>query len=355
MEALRGPLISICVGVIGGALAAWLGLPLPWMFGALVANAVLVQLRPREDAEYYKTPRPLLTAMIAVIGVMIGGAFTPELAKSMVTWWPSMLAVVAFCFVGQFGAFVIYNRVFGYDVPTSFFAASPGGLIENIAMGTEAGGDALALTLLQFLRLVLIVVALPLGFSIYLGVAVGSAAGESFGAAAELATLRDYGMMIGAAVLGYAVATWARVPVGMVIGPMIASAILHLTGVLSAHPHPVFLNAGMLVFGCSLGVRFAGLHLSDIVSALRSIGVVVCWLMALAVLIAVLLSAFSGLGVDAYILSFAPAGVVEMSLVALSVGVNPVFVTSHHVVRILVTVLVMPVIYHRWIAPHRAA
>ena len=42
---------------------------------------------------------------------------------------------------------------------------------------------------------------------------------------------------------------------------------------------------------------------------------------------------------DVLLISFAPGGVTEMSLVALSLQANPAFVTLHHIFRILMTVV----------------
>lgn len=350
MPLIWGPVFAIALGAFGGAMAAGLGLPMPWLLGALLITALWVQVFPPKFKDTYRTPRSLVTAMICVIGVMIGGAFTPDLAGAILRWWPSVLGVVAFSLVGQFGAYLIYSRLFSYDTATAFFSASPGGFVENIAMGTEAGGDETILTLLQFLRMVTIIFLVPLGYSIWLGHPVGSAAGTSFGPGGA-ADAGDYALMLAAAVGGYWLAHWARVPVAMVIGPLAATALLHLTGLLTTQPHAVVMIAAQVVVGTSLGARFSGLNLADMVRAFRSIAVVVVWFGAVVLICAYGIALVTGFTMPDLIMSFAPAGVIEMSLVALSMGTNPVFVTTHHVVRILVTVLVVPVVYHRWIAP----
>lgn len=349
MQAARGPIFSIALGALGGAIAAALGLPMPWLLGALLINAVWVQMRPPATPDAFQPPRFVVTGMIAVIGVMIGGAFTPELAASILGWWPSVLGVVAFTLIGQFGAFLIYRHFFAYDSATAFFSASPGGFVENIAMGTEAGGDALTLTLLQFLRMVSIIFLLPVGFSLWSGQAVGSAAGESL--AGDPASLRDYAWMLAAAVGGYWLAHQARVPVAMILGPLVATAVLHLTGILLTQPHALFMTVAMVVLGSSLGARFSGLKMADMLRAARAVAVIVLWFGALVLVFAYGLMLITAFTVPDYIMSLAPAGVIEMSLVALSLDTNPVFVTTHHVVRILVTVLIIPLIYHRIIAP----
>ena len=47
------------------------------------------------------------------------------------------------------------------------------------------------------------------------------------------------------------------------------------------------------------------------------------------------------------LISFAPGGVTEMALIALSLQANPALVTAHHIYRIILTVIEMSVIA-RW-------
>ena len=61
-------------------------------------------------------------------------------------------------------------------------------------------------------------------------------------------------------------------------------------------------------------------------------------MMAVGILLALAVHQAGGLPVDVLVISFAPGGVVEMSLIALSLAANPAFVTLHHLLRILFTV-----------------
>lgn len=265
-------------------------------------------------------------------------------------WWPSVLAVALFTIIGQFVSYLIYHHLFRYDRPTAFFAASPGGFFENIAMGKEAGGDPMFLTLLQFLRLVSILILVPFGFSIWAGETVGSAAGQGFSNGQSAADPGDYALILFAAGAGYGLATLARVPMAMIIGPLVLSASLHLTGILQAQPHALFMIIAQVVLGASLGARFAGLKARDLMTAFKACGTAVVWLLSLAVLFALVMAQLTEPDLAVYIMTFAPAGVIEMSLVALSLDINPAFVTTHHVVRILITVLIIPIFYHRFFA-----
>jgi uncharacterized membrane protein AbrB (regulator of aidB expression) len=62
--------------------------------------------------------------------------------------------------------------------------------------------------------------------------------------------------------------------------------------------------------------------------------------------------AMTGLSTETMIISFAPGGVTEMSLIALSLAMNPAFVTLHHLVRIIFTVVELAVVKKLgWIRP----
>lgn len=72
---------------------------------------------------------------------------------------------------------------------------------------------------------------------------------------------------------------------------------------------------------------------------------VVIWFLALVCAFALALAHLTEGAPSLYIMSLAPAGVIEMSLVAISLGTNPVFVTAHHVARISLTVLISPLLF----------
>ena len=55
-----------------------------------------------------------------------------------------------------------------------------------------------------------------------------------------------------------------------------------------------------------------------------------------------------GVGRTAMLLAFSPGGLAEMSLMALSLGIEVAFVASHHVARILFIVLVAPPLFAAW-------
>jgi uncharacterized membrane protein AbrB (regulator of aidB expression) len=60
--------------------------------------------------------------------------------------------------------------------------------------------------------------------------------------------------------------------------------------------------------------------------------------LGLGMLMATLLAPHVSMSFDALLISFAPGGITEMSLIALSLGISPVLVAAHHLFRIVLTV-----------------
>ena len=76
-------------------------------------------------------------------------------------------------------------------------------------------------------------------------------------------------------------------------------------------------------------------------------------MLALGLICARILQPVTGLELDVLLISFAPGGVTEMALVALSLHANPAIVTMHHIFRIILTVVEMT-LAARWLKPqHR--
>jgi len=91
--------------------------------------------------------------------------------------------------------------------------------------------------------------------------------------------------------------------------------------------------------GTALGMRFTGLSRALILRGAGLSIISVSGMLILAALCAEALHLALGEPFDTMLISFAPGGVTEMALVALSLQANPALVTLHHIWRILITVL----------------
>ena len=80
---------TLAVGAAGGGIAYAFDIPLPWLLGALIATTVLslggVRLR---------APTTSRKAVLVVIGVMLGAAFTPDMTGDVALWGTSLVLML---------------------------------------------------------------------------------------------------------------------------------------------------------------------------------------------------------------------------------------------------------------------
>ena len=99
--------------------------------------------------------------------------------------------------------------------------------------------------------------------------------------------------------------------------------------------------------GCLIGTRFRGLDAAGFAGALAAglaSTLVAC---ALAAGAAVLAAGIVGLPPAALLLAFAPGGVEVMAALAVETGLEPAFVAAHHVFRLLILSVLVPVFLAR--------
>jgi membrane AbrB-like protein len=283
--------------------------------------------------------------MVPVIGVMLGASFTPDIVGRMPGWWPSLAMVPVFVMASTALIYPLYRGVFSYDRATAFFSAVPGGLLEMSVLAEEQKGDTRTVSAIHFLRIVFAVLSLPLAFGIIFG-PVGSAAGVSVKpAGAGLIGWGDGALLVMAAIAGYWAAKLIKLPAAAISGPVLFSAIIHGAGWTDAAPPDWLVIAAQVVMGSSLGARFAGFDRRQLLRAFRAAMSAGLVMMAFAVLAALAISALLEKPFVEMVLALAPGGLTEMALIALSLQIGIALVTTHHLMRIMASVILMPLIF----------
>ena len=337
----------VALGTLGGLTARAIGLPLPFILGSLLTVGAAAQLSEALAKDPNKALLPpefkfndtLRAIFIAMIGMAIGTRITMDVIQTLPKAVFSFAALTVFVPLTFWTNYQIFSRIGGYDRPTALFAASPGGLYEAILFGERAGADMRHLVLAQFLRVIFVVTLLPIGMSLYVGHPVGSSAGISLAA-------KDTGyehLPVAAAVVALGLYGGFRLnlPAAQLLGPLLLAAIVTLSGLAVLDMPPWTLSAAQIVIGTTLGTRFVGIRPMMLVKGAWLGVLTVGSMLAIGTVMAILLRPLTGEHFDVLLVSFAPGGVTEMALIALSLNANPAFVTLHHIYRILLTVFVI--------------
>jgi len=325
-------------GLIGGIAAFMIGVPMPFMLGGIVGAAGFVLWYERADKKLPKLSRWVRLVSMSVIGAMIGSRFSPELLTLLPQFWISGLALIPFILLAHGGNYAIMRGLGGYDKLDAYFAALPGGIIDSAALAEEAGADLRVVTAQHFIRIILVVTSIPLLFLFIKGDAVGSLAGLSL--ANSEYDFFDIALLLAIALTGLFIGQLTKLPVSHMLGPLLLSLVLSVTGIVEINIPPWLGHAAQFMVGTALGAQFSGVSRRLLMRGLGMGLLAGAYMLLLAAAFAYLLVQFVPADFGAMFISFAAGGLAEMSLIALSLNFNPVVVALHHLVRILLTVYV---------------
>ncbi len=335
---VRRLLLALALGAVGGAIFTYYRIPLGWMIGAMSATTLAAVIGAR-----VLIPGNLRALMLAVLGIMLGSAFKPAIFERIDEWIVSLSGLFLYVMTAAGAAFFYFRKVGGFDTVTAYFSAAPGGLNQMIMVGAAMGGDDRAISLVHGTRILFVVLTIPFFFRVFEGYQ-GRGLAPTGVAAAGLSTV-DLAILAACAVAGILLARTLRVPAPALLGPMILSAAAHLTGVTESQPPPAVIAIAQVVVGAAIGCRFVGVSLRQIVRMILLGAGGTAILIGVALIHAVLLGFVTDLSYSVLLLAYSPGGVAEMSLIGLALGADAAFVSTHHLVRILIVVALAPAVF----------
>jgi len=330
---------TFAIALAGVALFHLLALPLPWLLGPM--GACLVAALCGMSLGGFK---PLNDGMRAVLGVAVGATLTPAIFASFLGMWATLLMVpLMILAVGLVGV-PYFRKVCGYDQPTAYYAAMPGGLQDMLVFGAEAGGNLRALSLIHATRVMVIVVALPFILKGVWDADLTNPPGNPLGAL----PVYELAIMVICGLVGWQGAKHIGLFGAAILGPLIVTAAVTLAGGLHHRPPAEAIWAAQFFIGMGVGTHYKGISLAEIRRDLVA-GLGFCLILIVLTLIFVEVVYTLGLapGREA-LLAFAPGGQAELTVLALIMGADMAFVIAHHVLRLFVVILGAP-IAARWL------
>lgn len=330
-------ILALAIGSAGGWVFALMGVPLPWVLGAMAATIAAAVM----GAPLVVPPR-FRAVFVTILGLVLGSAFTPDVLHRAPEWGLSILGLALFLATAGGIAFSILYRSGKFDPVTAYFGSAPGGLGEMVLMAEAFGGDDKAVSLLHSMRIVVSVALIPIAYQLF----AGYEPAPDPGIVAGWSILPfDAAVLTLIAIVGYAVAHLLKVPAAALIGPMVLSAAVHLAGWTEAAAPLNLVAFAQVVLGASIGARFVGVPLREVAGVLGAGSGLTVVMLGLAVAFAYVIAEISGLPFAAVLLGFAPGGLVEMCLISIAMGIDTAFVSTHHLVRIALVVTVAPLVF----------
>jgi membrane AbrB-like protein len=324
---------TIAIGCLGAAIFSSIGFPAAVLTGSAFAVTVASVL-----GVHTTIPNRLRDICFLVLGISIGSTVTPEVIAGARIWPLSLIVLTGVVLATLLCLRAILRRWFGFDGMTSLLAATPGHMSYIVSMSASLKVDLPSVALAQSVRVLLLTLVVPLV------IGLSGAAGDVVPKTVVVLGVVPMFVLFGIAVILGQIYRRIAVPAALLIAGITVSAVGHGTD-LTPGTLPFWMTAAaFIVMGSLIGTRFNAVRGETVLKGVLAgvIGTALACIFAGA-------GAFVGAQIvdippAALLLAFAPGGVEVMAALAVETGLEPAFVAAHHVFRLLILTLLLPIL-----------
>ena len=334
-------LAALAIAALGASAATAVGLPVGVLIGATAAVAAAAAAGVPVGI-----PDRLRNVAFAMLGIVLGAGATPDLFAHMARW-PLSLVVLPFALAAMMAvALVLLRATAGLRGPSALLATSPGALSFALALAEERKVDAGPVVSLQSLRLMMITVLLPPLVAL-LDRDVGSRGmDQPVSDPGSIGLPESVALLVGALALGWLLAR-LRVPAAWLFGGLFVSLPVHVAGLVGGRPDASLTVAAFLVVGALVGTRFGAIRFRSVARLLGAGTLATIAATATAAILAWPVARSLGVPFGQVWIAYAPGGVEAMAAIALALDYDPLFVAAHHVARLLLLAVALPLLVGR--------
>jgi membrane AbrB-like protein len=341
----------VIIGGIGGWLVALTDLSAGWMVGALMVSAMMMFWKPhwfhtnqREIPTFWQNAGQLLLA------IELGRQVNRSIWLILFENGPIIIIVLIVSFGVSLCCGWALWRYSRTDLLTGLFASTPGGMSAMPSLAEEMGANPIVVSMVQLIRLSLVVSIVPLLAFAYVGHPSGYAVSVRTDTGSFWVTI----VLAGAAWIAAIAGKRLNFPAPLLTGGMLGTALAQTT--LSAwfgrDLHPWWTDAlfcaAQVLIGTSIGTKVNRQQLKEVKSA-ALVGSVTSFIMLLVMVIcAFIISKWTNIPLTTSLFAMAPGGVAEMAVTSISFHADATFVVAVQVLRVLAVIIMLPPVL-RWL------
>jgi membrane AbrB-like protein len=334
---LPGWLALATLSAAGSGLLAVAGLPSPVLFGGLLAGLTYA-IAGRAPIVL---PARLFNLGQALVAVTIGELVDLSTLRTVGAQWAPTLGVT----LGTLLVSVVAGQALrlhrDVSAVTGAFAMIAGGASGITALARELGADDRVVTIVQYLRVLLVLLVMPLVTAV--------AFSPPRSPATTVAPTGDAGIVLDLVFVfvsigvGGPLARLARLPAGWLLGPLLVAVALVVSGWLGEVSVPSALaDLGYLLIGVQVGLRFTRESLRSIAGLLPLAVALILAVIAACAAMGMLLARLAGTTYLTGYLATTPGGLYAVLATAATSGSDVTFVLAVQVIRVFVMLLAAP-------------
>ena len=331
--------IITAIGV--GLLFSWLNVPLGWLLGPmLVGIGYAIHQGSRQRL-------PAIFKLIGqvIVGLMTATRFSPDTISVATTYAvPLLLCVLLTGSLSLFNGYLL-SRWAGIDRTTSLLGFIPGAASSIVVMSEEMGADAIAVALIQYIRVLLVVLLMPSAAILLVPATPDTPIITPVATTNTLTTLPltwSLLLIAGCGILGIWAGKKFRMPSPGFFGPFVVGlgAFWTLPNPVQM-PQPLFAGA-LLLIGLSIGVQFDWQTARKLFKAvLIEIGLVT-GLIIICLGIGYGFHWVTDVDMATAILGFTPGGIEAMVATVMQLGGDTGLVLAMQLTRMLGIIMIAP-------------
>jgi membrane AbrB-like protein len=324
---------------------SWVHLPSAVLFASLLAgmaHALTSQM-------VLEVPMALYRLAQGTIGAVIGAVVTlTALERIGHEMLPIGLVLVATLLLSVLAGRLLALRS-DVSAVTGVFSLIAGGASGVVAVARDLGADERVVTVVQYLRVLVVLLAMPL----VTAVVFHPSHGHGRLASSDAGVFNDLLFVVVSLAVGLLLARLVRFPTASLLGPLAVAVVLALGGWLGEVrvPPPVQWVAFALI-GVQVGLRFTRASLASIARMLPVVLLLTVSMVAATAAVGALLAWWTPVdGLTAY-LATTPGGLFAVLSTAADAGSDVTYVLAVQLCRLLVILALTPLLA-RWLSARR--
>jgi len=338
----RAALLVLVITVAASTLLWLTRVPSPALFGSLVGGMAHALTSSTE----LKVPDLAFRVGQALIGITIGAMVSPTTLAGMGSDLVPIVLVTLGTVVLSLGAGRLLALRRDVSPVTGAFAMIAGGASGVVSVARELGADDRVVTVVQYLRVLIVLVSLPVVTAVLFSV---DSSGVRTLAVAGAPLHHDLAFVAIALVLGLGAARLVPVPTGTLLGPMVLAAILASGGWLGPVTVPIGLQVlAYVLIGVQVGLRFTRASLAAIARMLPVVLLLIAGLIVSTALMGAALAWLTPVDPLTAYLATTPGGLFAVLATAADTGADVTYVTGVQIFRLLVILALTPFLARWW-------
>jgi hypothetical protein len=332
---------QLLTAVVASLIFSWLHVPVSWLMAPILVGIICVVSQ--------KHPQPFFPAFSmvgqAIVALESAVRFSLETLKIATTYaLPLLICIFITGLLSLLNGYLLW-RWAGIDRTTGFLGSIPGAGPSIVAMSEEMGADAIAVAILQYIRIMLVALIVPATVSIFFPIdpSIGSViVAIPAQVSASLPVWLNAGVLVACGGLGVWLGQKLRLPASLFLGPFLVGLLASLLLPYQIEVSPSLLTVGLLLLGLSIGLKFNWHVVRKLLKAVTIELVLVLLLILVCLGIGYGFHQVTGVDAMTAILGSTPGGITPIMAMTIQLGADSGLVLAMQMTRMLTILLISP-------------